>query len=564
MVSNYYTLRHIALQLDQRLKGRLLSEAFSQNKNELILRFSSAHRSENLVADEFATVSCEPSQNFVYWSGSFARAKRNSVDLFDNVVGESVRSVLIHEQDRQISIVLASGLRLMIQMYGSKANVLLVSHDDEIVDSFLRSRETKGTRLAERPKREPALDAQSFVRQLRDLGELSIEVALKKALPRFGTPLLAELVHRAGISRSETLDRLSDEAIKRLFEHTKTMIHELESMVQPRIYYEDGKAAVFSIIELHHCRGDEQKEFESLSEAIRAYVRAKKNVDRSRKEQVRIRQVVTKELERTSRTLLKIEQETESADRAGKYEWMGELLKAHLHELHKGMGEAILEDTIDGDREMVSIPLDRNLTPAKNAERYFDKAKRSRIALAEKRKQTDKLIQDKQALEEMLQKLDRLSVPVGLEAFIDEYRERLSALGLIRTLPGKKTTEETVPFRVFRVSGDFTVWAGKSGENNDLLSTRYTKPKDLWFHARAVGGSHVVLKSGTGKGEISRHAINEAAAIAAYYSKMKSSKLVPVSMCEGKYVHKPKGAPPGTVTIEREKVIFVQPRLPGF
>jgi predicted ribosome quality control (RQC) complex YloA/Tae2 family protein len=392
---------------------------------------------------------------------------------------------------------------------------------------------------------------------------LSVEVALKKALPRFGMPLLAELVYRAGISRSETLDRLSDETIGRLFEHTVTMIRELESVLQPRIYYEDGKAAVFSIIDLHHCRGDEQREFESLSEAIRAYVGSEKKADRSTKQQIQIRQGITKELERANRTLLKIEQETTSADRAAEYESMGELLKAHLHELHKGMGAVILEDTIDGDREMVSIPLDRNLTPAKNSERYFDKAKRSRIALAEKRKQTDKLTQDKQALEEMLRKLDRVSTPVGLEAFIDEYGERLGALGLIRTLPGKKTAEGTVPFRVFRVSGDFTVWAGKSGENNDLLSTRYTKPRDLWFHARAVGGSHVVLKSGTGKGEISRHAINEAAAIAAYYSKMKSSKLVPVSMCEGKYVHKPKGAPPGTVTIDREKVIFVQPRLPG-
>ena len=113
------------------------------------------------------------------------------------------------------------------------------------------------------------------------------------------------------------------------------------------------------------------------------------------------------------------------------------------------------------------------------------------------------------------------------------------------------------------MAGGFQVWAGKSGENNDLLSTRYTKHNDLWFHARAVGGSHVVLKMGTGKGEVSKHAMEQAAAIAAYYSKMKGGKLVPVSMCEGKYVRKPRGAPPGTVRIEREKTLFVEPRLPA-
>jgi predicted ribosome quality control (RQC) complex YloA/Tae2 family protein len=122
--------------------------------------------------------------------------------------------------------------------------------------------------------------------------------------------------------------------------------------------------------------------------------------------------------------------------------------------------------------------------------------------------------------------------------------------------------EDPLPFRVFTVAGGFQVWAGKSGENNDLLSTRHTAKNDLWFHARGVGGSHVVLKIGTGKGEVSKQAIDQAAAVAAYYSKMKKSKLVPVTMCEGKYVRKPKGVPAGTVTVEREKTIYAEPGLP--
>ena len=106
------------------------------------------------------------------------------------------------------------------------------------------------------------------------------------------------------------------------------------------------------------------------------------------------------------------------------------------------------------------------------------------------------------------------------------------------------------------------MWAGKSSQNNDLLTMKHARPNDLWFHARGSGGSHVVLKSGSGKGEISKRAIEEAASIAAYYSKMKNASTVPVAMTERKYVRKPKGAPPGTVTLEREKVLFVEPRLP--
>ena len=149
-----------------------------------------------------------------------------------------------------------------------------------------------------------------------------------------------------------------------------------------------------------------------------------------------------------------------------------------------------------------------------------------------------------------------------LHRFGEENRKELSKFGLKTKKSGQLKKEELLPFRLFTVAGGFQVWAGKSGENNDLLSTRHTAKNDLWFHARGVGGSHVVLKIGTGKGEVSKQAIEQAAAIAAYYSKMKKSKLVPVAMCEGKYVRKPKGVPAGTVTLEREKTLFVEPKLP--
>jgi len=85
---------------------------------------------------------------------------------------------------------------------------------------------------------------------------------------------------------------------------------------------------------------------------------------------------------------------------------------------------------------------------------------------------------------------------------------------------------------------------------------------DLWFHARGASGSHVVLRVGTGVGDPSKEAKEAAAAIAAYYSKQRNAKYVPVAMTERKYVRKPKGSPPGTVAIDREKVMVVTPKLP--
>ena len=106
------------------------------------------------------------------------------------------------------------------------------------------------------------------------------------------------------------------------------------------------------------------------------------------------------------------------------------------------------------------------------------------------------------------------------------------------------------------------MWVGKSSANNDLLTTKYAKPNDLWFHARGASGSHTVLKISGRSEPPPKEAIRQAAGIAAYYSKMRNAANVPVAYCERKYVRKPKHVPEGTVHLEREEIIFVQPRLP--
>ena len=244
------------------------------------------------------------------------------------------------------------------------------------------------------------------------------------------------------------------------------------------------------------------------------------------------------------------------------YELFGKLLISQLHLLKKGETTAVVEDFVSGSNALVEIPLDQYLTPAKNAERYFDKAEKSRHAIEEQQHRIAELTQRQKSISLLLDRMEDISTSEDLKHFAEENRTALSQIGLKTEKSGQMRKEELLPFRVFTVTGGFQVWAGKSSENNDLLSTRHTAKNDLWFHARGVGGSHVVLKIGTGRGEVSKQAIEQAAGIAAYYSKMKKSKLVPVTMCEGKYVRKPKGVPAGTVTVEREKTIYAEPGLP--
>jgi predicted ribosome quality control (RQC) complex YloA/Tae2 family protein len=218
-----------------------------------------------------------------------------------------------------------------------------------------------------------------------------------------------------------------------------------------------------------------------------------------------------------------------------------------------------LQDTLSSPHgRTVTIPLEPALTPVLNAERYFNKAKKARTAHDDARIRMKSLEVRLTTLRMLDDELADVQSNEALKQFQQTYKVQLQQAGYLTV----KEQENLPPFRIFTVEGGFQVLAGKSSDNNDMLTTKYAKPNDLWFHCRGSGGSHVVLKMNSAQGEPSKAAIHQAASIAAYYSKMKNASSVPVAMTEKKFVRKPKGAPAGTVTLEREKVIFVQPKLP--
>jgi predicted ribosome quality control (RQC) complex YloA/Tae2 family protein len=258
-----------------------------------------------------------------------------------------------------------------------------------------------------------------------------------------------------------------------------------------------------------------------------------------------------------------MEQETEALQRAMQYELYGKLLMSNLGRLQKGMREVELENIFSNDKSGVLIRLDQKLTPAQNAEHYFDKSKKAKIGAEEKLGHQEEIQERWELLRELLDRVADLQTHEQFSEFTETNRERLKRLGYKGIIGEERERKEEAPFRTFVVTGGFQVWVGKNSENNDLLTLKYAKPADLWFHARGSSGSHVVLRTGTGKGEPGRRALEETASIAAFYSKMKTAKHVPVAMTEKKYVRKPRGAPAGTVVIEREKLFFVNPQLPG-
>lgn len=193
----------------------------------------------------------------------------------------------------------------------------------------------------------------------------------------------------------------------------------------------------------------------------------------------------------------------------------------------------------------ILIKLKKDLSPQQFAAYLYRKSKNQQLALAQLQQKLELTQQKLIEVNQQKTQIEQAKNSKELKPFVQQ----------------KESVVDQFPFKRFVIQ-DFEIWVGKNATNNDLLTTRYAHKEDLWFHAKDVSGSHVVLKHISGK-PFSIEAIEVAASIAAYYSKLKGSGLVSVLYTLKKYVRKPKGAAPGAVKVEKEKVILVEPKLPA-
>lgn len=541
MLSNYHTLGYISSTLQASLPGMRISQIFTQNPEELAIGFG--------PDTPFLILSCRPDLNALYLHDRFARARTNTADVLPDAVGRTITDVHILPGDRVVSLPLASGGRLLLQLFGAQANALLVDSAGIVIDAFLRSRSRIGTRGQE--PTEALYDVAGLPARLQASGTATLASVLRTAMPTLGTTLLRELLFRSSLLPSVQASTLDPDRSAFL---CGELIHILDEIRSPkfRIYSDSrGVPASFSLIPLQHRAECSERTFEDIHAAIRFFVSRRRSAHQVGEKLSSLRTSLRQQHDRTKRTLRAMEEDARESERADQYESWGRTLMAHLDCIRKG--DAVF------DPGGAPIPLERALSPTRNAQRYFEKAKRARTAAAQTSARIGPARERLFAAQTLLDRLDTVSSEEDFRLFQEEHATAMELLGLSE----KARHHAAVPFRVFTVEGNFEVWVGKSSTNNDLLTLHHAKPNDLWFHARGCSGSHVLLKIGTGRGTPGKRAKEQAAAIAAYFSKMKTASIVPVAMTERKYVRKPKGASPGSVTLERESVLFVTPLLPG-
>ncbi len=543
MIRNYYTLQALVQEAAPLLTGTRIEEIFSQQKDELAITFEGA---PGLV------FSCRPDTSIFYLHPGLVRAKRNSAPLFQSAWGSRLEALTLHPSDRIVQLRLDTGSTLAGQLFGTAANVLLLTPDGTVESAFRKGRVLEGT--AFRPRMDGIVYDMELLFALPETHrEAPAAAAVRSLYPSLGATLTHEAFFRAALDASAPAKALDQAALARLVRALQELLLDVQHPA-PHLYEDRaGLPALFSIVPLRHAGPEAERRSGSMHEAVRFFVSRRHAAEGLTQRKSVVLAHLRQLIEKAERTIEAVQRDAGDAARASDYERMGSALIANLAELAKGREEVHLV-VEDGP---LRIGLDPRLSPVQNAQRYFDKAKRARSAAVQSAGRGVELRARLAAGRRLLGILEPVASVEELKQIMKQHADELASLGL-----GEQGRPEQLPFRRFIVEGGFEVWAGKSSMNNDELTLHHARPHDLWFHARGAGGSHVILRTGTGKGEPGKKAKEQAAAIAAYYSKMKNAGLVPVAMTERRFVRKPRGAKPGSVVIEREKVIFVKPSLP--
>ena len=312
------------------------------------------------------------------------------------------------------------------------------------------------------------------------------------------------------------------------------------SPTQPSLTEKSFSALLFS---------DSKTQMSTLSELLDTFYKDKAERDRVNQQASELIRRVENELEKNRKKLGKQEEELLATENAEEFRQKGELLTTFLHQVPNDQNQVELDNYYTGEK--ILITLDKALTPNQNAQRYFKRYQKLKEAV----KHLTSLIEETRTTILYLESVETALAQASLTE-IAEIREELIQTGFIRRRQREKIQKRQKPEKYLATDGQTIILVGRNNLQNDELTFKMAKKDELWFHAKDIPGSHVVI---TGNLQPSDEVKTDAAELAAYFSKARLSNLVQVDMIEIKKLNKPTGGKPGFVTYTGQKTLRVTP-----
>lgn len=440
---------------------------------------------------------------------------------------------------------------LIVEIMGKHSNIIFTDAEDNIIDSIKHISHNVSSVREVLPGRKYFIPAttdkadpfdateNSFIEKITG-AHLPTGKALYTSYTGLSPVISNELCHLAGTDSDASSSSLSEKELVALYMEFEKLIRKTESGDFTPIAVYNGNAPVeYGAVPLTIYSDLTQKSFPDMSSLIEAFYLEKSVVVRIRQKSTDLRKIVTTALERNIKKLDLQRKQLADTEKREKYRIYGELLNTYGYNIEPGAKKAEVLNYYTNETE--TIPLDETVSAIDNAKKYFEKYTKLKRTAESLSTIIEEVSAEVMHLESVLNALDIAT----LEEDLVPIREELVSTGYIRYKSSVKKAKITSKPLHYISSDGFDIYVGKNNMQNDELTFDFANGNDWWFHAKSMPGSHVILRT-EGK-EVPDRTFEEAARLAAFYSKGRKSERVEIDYTIKKNVKKPAQAKPGFV-----------------
>lgn len=566
----------IVSELNERILGGKINKIYQQESDEILISIRNS-------GENFKLLLSASSNNPRIYLTEASKENPASPPMFcmllrKHLIGGKILNIEQFEMDRIVYIDISSRddlgdyseKRLIIEIMGKHSNIILIEKDSSIIidsikripDHISRVRQIYPGLVYINPpighKLNPLKSSKDDFLSLMDKEEKNLHIYKFFYFNFLGlSPLIGrEISSLSNIDVDRTINSLSSEDVEKLYRNFNLIMTKVKNRDFKPLYIvsQARVAKAFYAIRIEQFGLNNIHYRDSISSVLDIYYKSKDTQDRIKQKTQSISKNVKNKLDRSKSKLEKQVMElNESKDRE-KFKIYGDILSANLHQIPKGLSEVDLENFYSEDLDTIKIPLDPKISPAINAQKYYKRYQKLKTANKLLIKQITQSRDEIDYLENVLYNIDT-STEISE---IDEIKDELIWEGYIKRRSKKPNKKYKLSKPRHYVSSDgLDIYVGKNNRQNDILTMKTAHREDLWFHVQKKPGSHVILKT-YGK-EVPDTSLEEAAMLAAFYSKAKNSKNVLVDYTERKNVRKSKGARLGMVIYDNFNSINVSP-----
>ena len=434
------------------------------------------------------------------------------------------------------------------ELMGRYANLVIINGDGKIIDAMKRVDADASAVRQLLPglmyKLPPNRDNPKFISQTQAVLDKvftfngTVDQAFLRCSQGMGPVVAREIAYLAQAG-DYYADKLPEEYEKRVHDAAYKVVDYYHSPQYTVVYNQQGAPSEYSFLPLTQYDGLETKTFDSINQLLDEYYSEKDKAERLRQKGKDLHKLVQNLVERTTRKQIARKEELAQSTDNEKYRIFGELLTANLWQLEKGMKKVDVLNYYDNTT--ITIPLDPKLTGNQNAQKYYKEYKRKQTAV----KMLTMLISQGEIELEYLQTVAYSVNNAANEAELMAIRAELHGAGYLKYYKNREKKQKPQDFIRYTSSDGFLILVGRNNLQNDRLTMKTARGKDMWFHTKNAPGSHVVVMSEGA--DIPLQTQNEAAMLAVHHSSRKGNAKVEVDYTFVKNIRKTNDLKPGMV-----------------